>query len=99
MTDSGATSHKPHLVRGIGIAGLAILVMNSMIGAGIFALPSAVVARAGILSPWLFLAAGILIITVVLTFAELSSYFSESGGPALYATKAFGPLTGFISAP
>ena len=66
-----------------------------MIGAGIFALPSAVAERAGALSPWLFLAAGLLIITVVLALAELASYFESSGGPALYATTAFGPLVGF----
>lgn len=66
-----------------------------MIGAGIFALPSIVASKAGILSPWLFLAAGVLFTTVVLAFAELSSYFRESGGPVLYATTAFGPLIGF----
>lgn len=97
MTDSGATSHKPHLVRGIGTAGLAILVMNSMIGAGIFALPAAVSARAGVLSPWLFLVVGVLIITVVLTFAELASYFKTSGGPVLFTTRAFGPFAGFAT--
>ncbi len=86
---------KGQLIRGIGLIGGVLLVLNGMIGAGIFALPSAVAARAGILSPWLFLGAGVLIITVVLTLAELSSYFRISGGPALYATKAFGPLTGF----
>ncbi len=86
---------KGQLIRGIGLVGGVLLVLNGMIGAGIFALPSAVAARAGILSPWLFFGAGVLIITVVLTFAELSSYFRISGGPALYATKAFGPLTGF----
>ena len=66
-----------------------------MIGAGIFALPAAVAERAGVLSPWLFLGAGILIITVVLTMAELASYFRDSGGPVLYATEAFGSLAGF----
>lgn len=66
-----------------------------MIGAGIFALPSALGQRAGILSPWLFLAAGLLIIIVVFSLAELASYFRESGGPALYASEAFGPLVGF----
>jgi len=66
-----------------------------MIGAGIFALPAAVVERAGVLSPWLFLGAGFLIITIVLSMAELASYFRTSGGPALYATEAFGPLVGF----
>jgi amino acid transporter len=86
---------KAHLIRGIGIFGGALIVMNGMIGAGIFALPSVIAERAGVLSPWLFLGAGLLTIMIVLTFAELASYFRESGGPALYATRAFGPLTGF----
>jgi len=89
------TAQKARLIRGIGIVGGAFLVLNGMIGAGIFALPSVLAEKAGVLSPWLFLGAGLLIIMVVLTLAELSSYFRESGGPALYATRAFGPLTGF----
>ena len=79
----------------MGIAGAAILVLNSIIGAGIFALPATVSARAGALSPWLFLVVGLLVITIVLTFAELASYFKESGGPVLFTTTAFGPLVGF----
>jgi amino acid transporter len=94
LSDS-ASGKKRELIRGIGIFGSAFLVLNGMIGAGIFALPSAVAAQAGVLSPWLFLGIGLLIITVVLTFAELSSYFRISGGPVLYATRAFGPLAGF----
>ena len=88
-------THKKQLLRGIGYAGLIILVLNSVIGAGIFALPAAVSAKAGILSPWLFLIVGLLVITVVLTFAELASYFKDSGGPVLFTTTAFGPLVGF----
>lgn len=89
------TAHKKHLLRGIGFAGVVILVLNSIIGAGIFALPASVAARAGVLSPWLFLIVGILVITIVMTFAELASYFRESGGPVLFTTSAFGPLVGF----
>jgi amino acid transporter len=88
-------THKAQLIRGIGTIGGAFLVLNGMIGAGIFALPSAVAGRAGVLSPWLFVAAGLLIILVVLAFAELGSYFRDSGGPALYSTTAFGPIVGF----
>lgn len=66
-----------------------------MIGAGIFALPGKVAVNAGLLSPWLFLVVGALFISVVLTFAELSSYYDDTGGPVLYATTAFGPLAGF----
>lgn len=66
-----------------------------MIGAGIFALPGKVAVNAGLLSPWLFLVVGALFLAVVLTFAELSSYYDRTGGPVLYATDAFGPLVGF----
>lgn len=89
------TTKNAQLIRGIGTIGGAFLVLNGMIGAGIFALPSAVAGRAGVLSPWLFVAAGLLIILVVLAFAELGSYFRDSGGPALYSTTAFGPIVGF----
>lgn len=84
-----------HLVRDIGLVGASFLILNGMIGAGIFALPAAVAASVGMLSPWLFLGVGLIFITVVLSFAELASYFRDSGGPVLYATTAFGPLVGF----
>ncbi len=84
-------------MRAIGFVGLGILTINSVIGAGIFQLPASVSARAGVLAPWLFLVVGILVITVVLTFAELASYFRDSGGPVLFTTSAFGPLTGFAT--
>ncbi len=88
-------SAKPTLRRDIRFFGAAFLVLNAMIGAGIFALPGTVAANAGLLSPWLFLVVGLAFLAVVLTFAELASYFDRSGGPVLYATEAFGPLAGF----
>ena len=89
------TSQKAQLIRGIGGIGGSLLVLNGMIGAGIFGLPSKVAVQAGVLSPWLFVAAGLLVILIVLAFAELGSYFKDSGGPALYSTTAFGPVVGF----
>ena len=83
------------LRRDIGLFGAAFLVLNAMIGAGIFALPGKVAAAAGLLSPWLFLIVGVLFLAVVLTFAELASYYDSTGGPVLYATDAFGPVVGF----
>jgi len=83
------------LRRDIRFFGAAFLVLNAMIGAGIFALPGKVAVSAGLLSPWLFLAVGLVFLAVVLTFAELASYFRESGGPILYATYSFGPAAGF----
>jgi APA family basic amino acid/polyamine antiporter len=88
-------TEKTGLIRGIGGIGGSLLVLNGMIGAGIFALPASVAAAAGVLSPWLFVAAGLMFIVIVLPFAELGSYFRDSGGPALYSTAAFGPVVGF----
>ncbi len=83
------------LKRDIGFFGAAFLVLNAVIGAGIFALPGKVAVSAGLWSPWLFLVVGVLFLSVVLTFAELASYYERTGGPVLYATEAFGPLAGF----
>ena len=83
------------LKRDIGFFGAAFLVLNAVIGAGIFALPGKVAVTAGLWSPWLFLVVGVLFLSVVLTFAELASYYERTGGPVLYATEAFGPLAGF----
>lgn len=89
------TSNATRLRRDIGIFGASFLALNAMIGAGIFALPGRVAVNAGMLSPWLFLVIGALFITIVLTFAELSSYYDQTGGPVLYASDAFGPFAGF----
>jgi len=89
------TDQSSSLRRDIGFFGASFLVLNAMIGAGIFALPGKVAVNAGLLSPWLFLVVGVLFLSVVLTFAELASYYDKTGGPVIYATEAFGPLVGF----
>ncbi len=92
-----ADTDRPALVRAIAGPGIALIVINSMMGAGIFALPGTVGPQAGALSPWLFLAIGALFITIVLSFAELTSYFRDSGGPIMFGQAAFGPFAGFTS--
>lgn len=85
------------LRRDIGTLGASLLVLNGLIGAGIFALPSRVALSAGTSSHWLFLAVGLVFVVVVLTFAALASYFDDSGGPVLYAREAFGDAAGFAT--
>lgn len=92
MTEKGSA-----LLRAITPFGAALLVLNGMIGAGIFVLPATVSATTGAWAPWLFLAVGLFFITIALSFAELASYFRDSGGPVLYAGTAFGPAAGFAS--
>ncbi len=90
-----AATRAAHLKRDIGFYGASLLVLNGLIGAGIFALPGSVASLTGLWSPWLFLIIGFLFLAVVLTFAELASYYESSGGPILYALHAFGPAAGF----
>ena len=88
-------SERVHLKRDITSFGAILLVLNGVIGVGIFALPAKAVGAVGVFAPWLFPIFGLLMITVVLTFAELASYFKKTGGPVVYAEKAFGPMVGF----
>jgi amino acid transporter len=83
------------LVRGLRKWDLVALVINSVIGAGIFGLPSQVYALAGTFSLAAYAVAALAIGLIVLCFAEVGSRFGATGGPYLYTRVAFGPLIGF----
>jgi APA family basic amino acid/polyamine antiporter len=82
------------LVRAIGRWSLAALVVNSVIGSGIFALPADVARLIGGASPWAVLMAGAAAGVIMACFAEVASQFTEAGGPYLYTRAAFGRLVG-----
>ncbi len=83
------------LVRGIRRWDIVAVAINGIIGAGIFGLPSQVYALIGSYSLIAFAACALVVGLIVLCFAEVSSRFSETGGPYLYAREAFGPVVGF----
>ena len=83
------------LIRAIGRWSLTAAVINSVIGSGIFGLPSALAALVGAWSPLAVLIAGGCIFVVVLCFAEVGSRFEDPGGPYLYTREAFGDAVGF----
>jgi amino acid transporter len=83
------------LIRGLRKWDLVALVINSVIGAGIFGLPSQVYALAGTYSLAVYGVAAVAIGLFVLCFAEVGSRFGGTGGPYLYTRVAFGPLIGF----
>jgi APA family basic amino acid/polyamine antiporter len=82
------------LVRAIGRWSLAALVVNSVIGSGIFALPADVARLIGGASPWAVLMAGAAAGVIMACFAEVASQFTAAGGPYLYTRAAFGRLVG-----
>ena len=83
------------LVRGIGRWDFTAIVINTIIGAGIFGLPALVYARIGSYSLIAFIACAVIVGLIVLCYAEVGSRFTTTGGPYLYAREAFGPLVGF----
>ena len=83
------------LIRGIGKWDLAPLAINGIIGAGIFGLPSDAFRLTRTYSVLAFITCAAIVTLVILCFAEVSSRFGETGGPYLYARKAFGSAAGF----
>jgi amino acid transporter len=68
--------------------------LNTMIGASIFGLPSLIAARLGRLSPIAYFVAFAGVAIIAACLAEVASYFQEAGGPYLYAREAFGRFVG-----
>lgn len=96
-TDSSALSKTSTegLVRGIRKWDLLAVAINAIIGAGIFGLPSKVYALIGSYSLIAFIVCALVVMLIILCFAEVGSRFDETGGPYLYARKAFGPTVAF----
>jgi amino acid transporter len=96
MTESASTPGQ--LVRAIGRWSLTALVVNSIIGSGVFGLPSTIAGHLGKLSPLAVLLAGAGMGVIFGCFAEVASRFQEAGGPYLYARAAFGRMMGIQTA-
>lgn len=78
------------LVRAIGRWSLAALMLNTIIGASIFGLPSLIAAHLGWFSPAGYLVTAVGIAAIAACLAEVASQFREAGGPYLYARVCFG---------
>jgi amino acid transporter len=92
---TAAPTSSTQLLRVMGRRDLVSAVVNTVIGSGVFGLPSAVAALTGARSPAAVLLAGLGVFTIVLCVAELASRFDTTGGPYLYARTAFGVTVGF----
>jgi APA family basic amino acid/polyamine antiporter len=82
------------LIRTIGRWSLTALVINSIIGSGIFGLPSVVSGRVGQMAPVAYLVAGAGMAVIAGCLAEVASQFRETGGPYLYARETLGRFWG-----
>jgi len=82
------------LVRAIGRWSMAALVVNCVIGSGVFGLPSVLAGLLGRASIVAVLLAAVAVSVIMACCAEVASRFTQTGGPYLYAQAAFGRFMG-----
>src|SRR5947208_1029399 len=98
---SPATGNKSaDLARELGLSSSVAIVVGTVIGSGIFRVPSTMMVAVG--SPKMVYAAwivgGLLSFFRALTYAELGAMKPQAGGEYVYIRDAYGPLAGFLNA-
>ncbi|HMJ48310.1 MAG TPA: APC family permease [Ferruginibacter sp.] len=84
------------LKRGISKWPLVLMIINSIIGAGIFGLPSKIFQLTGVYSILAFFVCALIVLIFILCFAEVGSRFDTTGGPYVYTLNAFGKFPAFL---
>jgi APA family basic amino acid/polyamine antiporter len=86
------------LVKGLGIYGATSVVAGTMIGTGIFVVPSLMLFQLGsprlVILVWIL--AGVLSLFGALGYAELGAALPHAGGEYVYMHRTYGPLMGFL---
>ena len=89
---------RPTLKRALGLWSAVAIVVGTVIGSGVFLVPSTMISKLGSVH-MLFLVwvvAGLLSLFGALTYAELAAALPEAGGEYVYLRAAYGPFWGFL---
>src|SRR5437764_11207098 len=98
MSPADLEKREAGLIRALGVPGLTANIINTTIGAGIFALPAAVALRLGAAAPVAFGICAVAMALFVTCFALAGSRVSLTGGLYAYVEVAFGRYIGFLTA-
>lgn len=94
----GDSATGQNLVKGLGLFSAIAIVAGSMVGSGIFIVPSDMSRVVG--SPALLIAAWLLtaVLTLIgaLSYGELAAMMPKAGGQYVYLREGLGPLWGFL---
>ncbi|MBC7339198.1 MAG: APC family permease [Firmicutes bacterium] len=91
----GADSAHP-ADRFLGLGQVVLLVMGGTIGADVY-VASALGAHLGSSGLFVWAAGAVMAMAVIMAFAVCALVVPDTGGPYLYARRAFGPLAGFLA--
>jgi APA family basic amino acid/polyamine antiporter len=84
------------LKRVVGVSGLALTIVNGVIGSGIFVLPAIVGIAMGAFGIFSYVVCSIMLASIMLCYAEIGSRVTTSGGSYAYVEAAFGNFSGFV---
>src|SRR5580698_2908055 len=91
---------RPELARDLGVSHASAVVVGTIIGSGIFLVPTEMMQAVGsaklVYLAWL--AGGLLSFFGALTYAELGAMKPQAGGEYVYVRDGYGPLAGFLYA-
>jgi basic amino acid/polyamine antiporter, APA family len=94
------SSHGPELSRDLSVSHAGAVVVGTIIGSGIFLVPSEMMQAVGsaklVYLAWFV--GGLLSFFGALTYAELGAMKPQAGGEYVYVRDAYGPLGGFLYA-
>ncbi len=85
------------LERSVGLGGVVVISLASMVGSGLFVMPSF---AADIMGPgiWMaFLLAALVVLPGAISKSELASAMPSSGGSYVFLERTYGPLFGTVS--
>jgi len=89
---------KPELARDLALSHAGAVVVGTIIGSGIFLVPSEMMQAVGsarlVYLAWIV--GGLLSFFGALTYAELGAMKPQAGGEYVYVRDAYGPLAGFL---
>ena len=94
------SSSRPELARDLGVSHAVAIVVGTVIGSGIFLVPTEMMQAVGsakiVYLVWLV--GGLLSFFGALTYAELGAMKPQASGEYVYMRDAYGPLAGFLAA-
>lgn len=93
-----AEAPKLELVRGLGLIEASAIVTGSVIGTGIFLVPSTIARETGTVGGvfLVWLVGGLLSLAGAFSYAELGAAIPEAGGEYAFLRRAYGPFWGFL---